>query len=1330
MASTELPAELGAPGPPPPPDHDPSGGAGAGVGAGAPAPPAPPGPPAKAPPCVLPIDAHADRIVAHVRAHPVTVIHGETGCGKSSRVPLILLEATPEAKMFVSQPRRIAARALCERVRDTHSDPDEIALRLGHGVRDEAAGKARVIFVTCGYLVRLVAHHPERLADHTHVVIDEVHERTVDADVLCLLCRRLLELRPELRLVLMSATLAGGLYCDYFKCPPPIFVGAKRFPVDVVFADDIATGAVSRVVGHRFGGRSEAAALQAMRLANPQIEGAEQLQPWERKRKEVQEQRKKAAREKLEAEGAAGSSADDALEDAPHAELGKFQHELVVAVCCALARDASKSCALVFVPGMADIGDLTDRLEARGGAYVGDVAGAASELRRFECVPVHSELPHEDQARAFAPATDGRFKVVLATNSAESSVTLPDCDDVLDLGTHKALRYDAASHRAVLAPAWVSRASATQRAGRTGRVRPGRCWRLYGKRRFDDALRDHEVSEIHRQPLDAVVLNLRAMIDAPVGPLLASTLEPPKTQHVNRALAALRESGLLGAPERSANAAASAEGALTPTGAFVAALGVDLRLGRLVALGVALGVGPLATGAAAALSLPKSPLRSANPLVHGDPGEYNSLVRDGLLARAAFDGGDYCEPAALMRLERAYAAAPDKHAFCRRHCVAHGRARQCAQASANLRSRVRDALAARGDAAAADAAGRPPTADELGDPVQLNALRALLAWTMREQIIKAKAARGAARRGGARGGRGRAPPPPRAAAAATVLLAGDGARDLRARHVLGLFPPECLFRYDAGVRTTLTSARPSQAPRRAVVAALHDLAAHFSLSGAWCVFPAHAAAFDGELAPDPRGGGRGRGRRQAASAAASGAVAAWVARDVLDVPGAAELLDAVFDRRVVDAAARRYDDERAREGYSYLVLLETSASKARLKDLRSLLEALPAAVHCYYGARREGVAATASFGGADARDDAKLEFALETTFFGADPLRGQYRWAPQILRGKPALRFAPDGEKGRQAWEAGEPRPPLLNDLPVGARLLSAMAMGYRDNQLRVWADRPGGPPRYPGLPPEPPSRRAVAVKLDVPKPAWKLVFAPASAGASAPPSAQVLTPFHSLAAVAVHHAADDRDATVYAVAGAMVDTAGGGARAESVTVLPPGDEWLGLALRCARDPRSLPPDALEAKLAKAARPDLARAADAFRDAAGAALRGRARPDAASGAALLAGLAAVFRPWLPASAADDALAARLERLGPPSAGAVPPHLARGAIAQILARAPGRALAFPMLDASFARAVGFPLSPSALAEHTGEPCPDLGAWLLAIPGVSHDRGVVSLAPGAP
>ena len=182
----------------------------------------------------LPIDAHADKIAEHVARHRVTVIHGETGCGKSSRVPLILLEADPDAKMFVSQPRRIAARALCDRVRDTHSDPDDIALRLGHGVRDEALD-ARIIFVTCGYLVRLVAHHPESLREHSHVIVDEVHERTVDADILCLLVRRLLDASPRLKVVLMSATLAGELYCSYFRSPPPIFVGAEKVPSGLFF---------------------------------------------------------------------------------------------------------------------------------------------------------------------------------------------------------------------------------------------------------------------------------------------------------------------------------------------------------------------------------------------------------------------------------------------------------------------------------------------------------------------------------------------------------------------------------------------------------------------------------------------------------------------------------------------------------------------------------------------------------------------------------------------------------------------------------------------------------------------------------------------------------------------------------------------------------------------------------------------------------------------------------------------------------------------------------------------------------------------------------------
>ena len=128
----------------------------------------------------LPIDAHRETILAHIAAHRVTVIVGETGCGKSSRLPVMLLQSGGSAKrpvkMFCSQPRRIAAKALCNRVRTTPGFAGLVGMRMGHGEKDESRG-TRIWFVTTGYLVRLIAHHPEVLQDHTHLIIDEVHER-------------------------------------------------------------------------------------------------------------------------------------------------------------------------------------------------------------------------------------------------------------------------------------------------------------------------------------------------------------------------------------------------------------------------------------------------------------------------------------------------------------------------------------------------------------------------------------------------------------------------------------------------------------------------------------------------------------------------------------------------------------------------------------------------------------------------------------------------------------------------------------------------------------------------------------------------------------------------------------------------------------------------------------------------------------------------------------------------------------------------------------------------------------------------------------------------
>ena len=179
----------------------------------------------------------------------------------------MLLKAPPtnplasETKLFISQPRRIAAKALVERLREVETDlRDEIALRMGHGFKGTREGffllvtifsqplseyensSTRAWFVTTGYLVRLLANNPERFKFVSYLVVDEVHERSVDTDILCLLCRRLLISNPHIRLVLMSATLAAALYQDYFDTlEPPIKVGARRFPVEEVYLDDISS---------------------------------------------------------------------------------------------------------------------------------------------------------------------------------------------------------------------------------------------------------------------------------------------------------------------------------------------------------------------------------------------------------------------------------------------------------------------------------------------------------------------------------------------------------------------------------------------------------------------------------------------------------------------------------------------------------------------------------------------------------------------------------------------------------------------------------------------------------------------------------------------------------------------------------------------------------------------------------------------------------------------------------------------------------------------------------------------------------------------------------
>ena len=582
-------------------------------------------------PLRLPIDDHEPAILENIRNHRVTIIHGETGCGKSSRVPVMLLNSPPpdgslkKVRFFISQPRRIAAKALVERVRSCEPDlKDKFALRMGHGWREYETEDTQAYFVTTGYLVRLLANHPERFDQCTHLVIDEVHERSVDTDILCLLCRRLLETNKTIRLVLMSATLATKMYRDYFSVPnEPIHVGVRRYPITEYYVEDL----------ERFG------------LPAQDVKAALAIQ----KENETK----------------------FCLTPPTSVEMQK-RFGLTARLATIVGEPGSA--VLIFVPGMAEIIAISECIESFHKAGI-----------RYTCFPIHGDIPFEEQMDAFHAPGEDEVKIIIATNAAESSVTLPNVDHVICLGLCRQITYNQASHRQMLTPAWISRASATQRAGRTGRVRPGNVYRLYTKAAFESHMEEFEPGEMVRIPLDSVILMLKQILHEEVKPVLLNCLEPPLLDTIDRSFQSLHYWSFL--------TEASDKADITSLGSFVSALGIDLSLGFFVGLGIQFGVAAEAIEMAAMMSLPKTPFQITSPLWLS-PGEFNKNTSKTLASKCNFDSGLYSEPMGLMNALWDYTSvdASKRNQWFYNNNIAMKRWRQVVSSRNSLRKRVADFL--------------------------------------------------------------------------------------------------------------------------------------------------------------------------------------------------------------------------------------------------------------------------------------------------------------------------------------------------------------------------------------------------------------------------------------------------------------------------------------------------------------------------------------------------------------------------------------------------------------------------------------------------------------
>ncbi|CAH0175755.1 DUF3418 domain-containing protein [Microbacterium sp. Bi128] len=482
----------------------------------------------------LPVSAARDEIARAIRDHQVVIVAGATGSGKTTQLPKICLELG-RTSIAHTQPRRIAARTIAERIAEEMQVP--LGSTVGYKVRftDKVSADTRVALVTDGILLNEI-HRDRLLRRYDTIIVDEAHERSLNIDFLLGYLRRLLPQRPDLKVIVTSATIDPESFARHFAAPPTapggepvpapvIEVSGRTYPVEIRYRPP--------------GGDGDAG-------ETPEIPDAVEA--------DAPSSRGPAAR-------ATRKVRSSAVESDDVDEVGA-----VVAALRELDREAAGD-VLVFFPGEAEIRDAADAIR---GAYQKDAAPT-------EVLPLYGRLSAAEQHRVFERSTVAgvRRRVILATNVAETSLTVPGIRYVIDTGTARISRYSNRSKIQRLPIEAVSQASAQQRSGRAGRTSAGIAIRLYSE---DDFLRRPEYTEpeILRTSLASVILQ---MLSLGFGDIQAFPfLTPPDSRGVKAALDLLVELGAVKLPARGDDRGPR----LTGIGREIARLPIDPRFARML----------------------------------------------------------------------------------------------------------------------------------------------------------------------------------------------------------------------------------------------------------------------------------------------------------------------------------------------------------------------------------------------------------------------------------------------------------------------------------------------------------------------------------------------------------------------------------------------------------------------------------------------------------------------------------------------------------------------------------------------------------------------------
>ncbi|ETW81541.1 hypothetical protein HETIRDRAFT_383895 [Heterobasidion irregulare TC 32-1] len=430
----------------------------------------------------LPIYQYRDQLLEAIKDNQVLIVVAETGSGKTTQLPQYLHEAGYTAggmKVGCTQPRRVAAMSVAARVAEEMGT--KVGYEVGYSIRFEDATSDKTVlkYMTDGMLLREFLTEPD-LAGYSALIIDEAHERTLSTDILFALVKDIARFRPELRLLISSATMDAEKFSEYFDDAHIFYVPGRRYPVDIHYT--------------------------------PQPEA-------------------------------------------------NYLHAAITTV-FQIHTTQPKGDILVFFTGQ-------DEIEAAQENLTETARALGNKIAELIICPIYANLPSDMQAKIFEPTPEGARKVVLATNIAETSITIDGVVFVIDPGFVKQNSYNPRTGMSSLIVVPCSRASANQRAGRAGRVGPGKAFRLYTKWAYTNELEANTVPEIQRTNLGMVVLLLKSL---GINDLISfEFMDPPPSETLMRALELLYALGAL-----------NDRGELTKLGRRMAEFPVDPMLSKSI----------------------------------------------------------------------------------------------------------------------------------------------------------------------------------------------------------------------------------------------------------------------------------------------------------------------------------------------------------------------------------------------------------------------------------------------------------------------------------------------------------------------------------------------------------------------------------------------------------------------------------------------------------------------------------------------------------------------------------------------------------------------------